>query len=174
MKALFPSVVIALSLLLTACGTGQDDAAKQMAAADSISNAAMLDLSEHHLPLMLAMPAGTPEPTLLWKDQIGTLSVRAGDHFAIEISEAPADQERLKADLDRDLLKRNIILDENAELLIYRSEFPDDTALVFHHFERWITADGRSFRVEDAKDGTVFTLEDIKRMAASVHAKKSV
>ncbi len=171
MKAFFPSVVVALSVLLTACGAGQADAEKQMAAADSAKAAAMVDLSDHHLPLMLDMPAGTPEPTLLWKDEIGKLSVRAGDHFAIEISEAPGDLERLKADLDRDLLKRNIILEETPELLIYRSEFPDDTTLVFHHFERWITADGRSFRVEDAKDGTVFTLADIQRMAATVQAK---
>lgn len=174
MKALFPSVVVALSLLFTACGNGQADAEKQAAATDSARAAVMVDLSEHHLPLMLEMPTGTPEPTLLWKDEIGKLSVRAGDHFAIEISEAPGDLERLKADLDRDLLKRNTILEETPELLIYRSEFPDDTALVFHHFERWVTADGRSFRIEDAKDGTVFTLEDVKRMAAAVHAKKPV
>ena len=173
MKALFPSVVVALSLLLTACGNGQADAEKQMAAADSAQTAAMVDLSDHHLPLMLDMPTGSSEPTLLWKDEIGKLSVRAGDHFAIEVSEAPGDLERLKADLDRDLLKRNTILEETPELLIYKSEFPDDTVLIFHHFEYWITADGRSFRVEDAKDGTVFTLQDIQRMAASVQAKKS-
>ena len=172
MKALFPSVVVALSLLLTACSTGPTDAEKQMAAADSARAAALVDLSVHHLPLVLDMPPGTPDPVLVWKDQIGTLAVRAGDHFAMDISEAPADPDRLKADLDRDLLKRNTILEETPELLIYKSEFPDDTALVFHHFERWITVDGRSFRVGDAKDGTAFTLEDIRKMAGSIHAKK--
>lgn len=174
MKALFPSTVIALALLLNACGNGEADAAKQLAQADSARTAAMVDLSVHHLPLMLDMPAGSPDPVLVWKEQIGTLAVRAGEHFALDISEAPADQERLKADLERDLLKRNTILEETPELLIYRSEFPDDTTLVFHHFERWITVDGRTLRVEDAKDGTAFTLEDVHRMASAVHGKKPV
>jgi hypothetical protein len=158
---------------LSACGDGKSDAAKQMAAAaDSARMASQVDLSEYHLPLMLEMPVGMPQPTLLWKDEIGKLAVRAGDRFAIEVSETPADRDRLKADLERDLLKRNTIVEETPELLIYRSEFPDDTALVFHHFERWVTADGRSFRVEDTKDGTVFSLEDIRRMASAVHTKK--
>src|SRR5690606_38940654 len=137
MKLLFPTSLIAAALLLAGCGDGKSDAAKQMAAAaDSARLAAMVDLSAHHLPLVLQMPPGSPAPTLLWKDEIGKLEVRAGERFALAIAEIPPDLERLKADLARDLLKRNTIVEETPELLIYRSEFPDDTTLVFHHFER--------------------------------------
>ena len=173
MKLLFPASLIAAALLLAGCGDGKSEAAKQMAAAaDSARLAAMVDLSAHHLPLVLQMPPGSPAPTLLWKDEIGKLEVRAGERFALAIAEIPPDLERLKADLARDLLKRNTIVEETPELLIYRSEFPDDTTLVFHHFERSITGNGRFFRVEDAKDGTAFTLEEVRRMAAAVRLKE--
>ncbi|MBK9058447.1 MAG: hypothetical protein IPL81_00720 [Flavobacteriales bacterium] len=172
MKALFPSAVLGTALLMNACGDGKSDAAKQMAAAaDSARAAATVDLAEYHMPLVLEMPTGAPVPTLVWKDEIGKLAVRAGDHFAIEISEAPADMERLKADLDRDLLKKNTIVEEKPELIIYRSEFPDDTALVFYHFDPSVTADGPIFHIEDADDGTPFTLEDVNKMATAVHVK---
>ena len=157
---------------MSACGDGKSDAAKLMtAAADSARAAAFVDLGEYHMPLMLEMPTGAPAPTLVWKDAAGKLAVNAGDHFAIEISEAPADMERVKADLDRDLLKKNTILQETPELLIYKSEFPDDTTLVFYHFDRWVAADGRSFHVEDADDGSSYTLEDVNKMAAAVQVK---
>ena len=173
MKLLLPSAAGALALALAACGDGKADAAKKMAAAaDSTRMAAMVDLSAHHMPLMLEMPDGLPGPALLWKDEIGKLSVRAGDRFALDIHEAPADLGRLKADLDRDLLKRNTIVEETPDLLIYRSEFPDDTALVSFHFNRSITVGDRTFQVEDAPDdGAFFTLDQIKRMAAAVRPK---
>ncbi len=175
MKAFFPSAILGAALLMSACGDGKSDAAKLMtAAADSARAAAFVDLAEYHMPLMLEMPTGAPEPTLVWKDAAGKLAVNPGDHFAIEISEAPADMERVKADLDRDLLKKNTILQETPELLIYKSEFPDDTTLVFHHFDRSITADGRTFHVEDAADGGPFTLEQVNKMAAAITVKSPV
>lgn len=172
MKAFFPSAVLAAALMMSACGDGRSDAAKQMAsAADSVRLAASVDLSEHHLPLILQMPTDAPPPTMVWKDEIGKLEVRAGDHFALEISEGPADMSRLKADLDRDLLKKNMIVEESPELLIYRSEFPDDTTLVFYHFNRSISADGRFFLIQDTDDGNGYTLDDIRQMAATVQVK---
>lgn len=157
---------------MSACGDGGSDVAKQMAAAaDSARIAASVDLGEYQMPLVLEMPTGAPAPTLMWKDEIGKLSIRAGDHFAIEISEGSADMDRLKADLDRDLLKKNTIVQETPELIIYRSEFPDDTTLVFHHFDRSVTSDGRTFHVEDADDGGAYTLENVEKMAAAIHLK---
>ena len=133
-----------------------------------------VDLAEHHLPLVVHMPAGLPPPTLLWKDEVGKLEVRAGDHFAMEISEGPVDMGRLKADLDRDLLKKNTVMEETPELLIYRAEFPDDTTLVFFHFQRSIAVNGRSFLIEDLSDGGAFTNEDVHKMATAVVAKSPV
>lgn len=172
MNAFFPSAILGLACVMSACGDGKSEAAELMAAAaDSAHAAAFVDLAPYHMPLVLEMPTGAPATTMVWKDATGKLAVRAGDHFAIEISEAPADPGRVKADLERDLLKRNTIIRETPRLLIYRSEFPDDTMLVFHHFDRWLTTDGRSFHVEDVDDGIAYTLEEVDRMAAAAHVK---
>ncbi|MCC6840921.1 MAG: hypothetical protein IT230_12260 [Flavobacteriales bacterium] len=173
MKSLIVPPVVAFTLLMSSCGDGKADAVKQMAAvADSIKAASTIKLAEHHLPLSVQVPVGLPAATVLWKDEVGKLSVRAGDHFALEIYEAPADMDRLKADLDRDLLKKNTILEDKPELLIYRSEFPDDSTLVFHHFNRSIAVGDRTFQVEDLREGEPFSLQDIRRMAAAVQGEK--
>lgn len=173
MKRFLSFASVAAVLLISSCGDGKADAAKKIAAvADSIKAANTIDLAEHHLPLTVQVPVGLPAATVLWKDEVGKLSVKAGDRFDLEIYEAPPDMDRLKADLDRDLLKKNTILEEKPDLLIYRSEFPDDSTLVFHHFHQLIQAGGRSFIVEDGGEGTAYTLEEVKRMAKAVHAKE--
>lgn len=169
MNAMIPATCVAMGLLFTACGDGRADAVKKMAAVeDSIKAASRIDLGAYHLPLAVQLPAGLPAPSVLWKDEVGKLEVRSGDHFGLQLFEAPPDMDRIKADLDRDLLKKNTLLEDTPELLIYRSEFPDDTTLVFHHFHRSITVDGRTFQVEDLRGGAPFSPEDIRRMAYAV------
>lgn len=173
MKATFPSAVIAAALLMSACGDGKSDAAKEMAAvADSIKAASTVDLGQYHMPLLLEMPQGSPTPSIVWKDVSGKLEVRAGDKFGLTIMEDPGDMQRLKGDLDRDLLKKNIILQETPDELVYRSEFPDDSTLVFVHFQRVLKASGRTFVVQDMDNGTAFTRADVDRMAGSISPKQ--
>lgn len=174
MRTLLPSLLLAGILFGTACGTGTSDAAMDAANAD-LPQVVFTDLDGHHMPLLVETPADGPEPTLLWKDEIGKLLVRCGDRLAVEIYEAPADMGRIKADLDRDLLRRNTIVEEGPDLLVYRSEFPDDTTLVFHHFNRSITVGDRVFQVEDAQeDGTAYTLEEVRNMALMVRPKPAI
>ncbi|MCO5275504.1 MAG: hypothetical protein M9900_11375 [Flavobacteriales bacterium] len=173
MKYFIPAAVLAGAILLNACGDGKADAAKQIAAvADSIKAANTIDLAEHHLPLTVEVPVGLPTATVLWKDEVGKLTVTAGDQFALEIFEGPSGLGGLKADLDRDLLKKNTVVEESPDLIIYRSEFPDDTALVFHHFSQTITVGDRTFQVSDLETGTSYSLEAIRRMAASVRVRQ--
>ena len=100
---------------------------------------------EHGLPLLLTAPdkelTGGADPSIIWKDETGTLAVGAGEHFGLEIREEPADIPRLKATLDRDLLRRNTVVREEPDLLVWRSEFPDDPSLVFIHFYRVLKTD---------------------------------
>ena len=173
MKAFVSFSLVAATLFLGSCGDGQRDAARELAAvADSIKAASTVDLAEFHLPLVLVLPEGLPPATKTWKDELGELSISAGDHFNVDISEGPADRDRLKGDLERDLLRKNTIVEETPELLIYRSEFPDDSTLVFFHFSRSITSDGRTFTTADGEVGTAYSLEDVKRMAGSIGPKQ--
>ena len=176
MKTVLPFVLGVA--LLSACGDGKADAAKQMAAqADSAkaTAAASVDLAQFDLPLTLTPPdkqlTDGADPTVLWKDEIGKLEVKAGEHFGLTIVEEPGDIARLKADLDRDLLKKNTVLKETPELLVYKSEFPDDPSLVFIHFYQVVKAGDRAFVVEDVQAGMRFTEQDVERMTAAVGPK---
>ncbi|MEO8733693.1 MAG: hypothetical protein ABI373_05140, partial [Flavobacteriales bacterium] len=173
MKAIFPSAVIAAALLMSACGDGKSDAAKEIAAVtDSVKTASTVDLDQYHMPLLLEAPPEGPTPSILWKDVSGKLEIRAGDKFGLTIMEDPGDMQRLKGDLDRDLLKKNTILQETPDELVYKSEFPDDSTLVFVHFQRVVKAAGRTFVIQDMDNGTAFTKADVDRMAASITPKQ--
>lgn len=169
-------ILIFLGGLLAGCGGGAEQATDAAAPVDSAHMAAppSIDLAAQGLPLLLTPPdrqfSEGQEPTIVWKDETGTLEVRAGDHFGLMIREEPADLPRLKAALDRDLLKRNTILRETPGLLLYKSEFPDDQSLVFMHFCQVVTAGDRTFIVQDI-DGQTFNQQDIERMMAAVSPK---
>ena len=176
MKHLFLTASV---LVMCACGDGKADAVEHaQATADSLAASAhanVIDLAQYDLPLVVNMPdaqtLGGAEPSVVWKDETGKLEVRAGDHFGLWITEEPGDPARWKADLDRDLLKKNTVLSERPDLLIYKSEFPDDASLVFIHFYRIIQADGRSFVVQDM-DGPRFNEQDVDRMSGALSPRR--
>ena len=165
-------LIWALPLLgLAACGDGKADAAKQLAEQRDTTAPLAIDLSAHDVPLLLTPPdkqlTGGADPKITWKEQAGVLEVRAGDHFGLQITEEAGDLARLKADLDRDLLKKNTVISETPELLIYRSEFPDDPSLVFIHFYQVLNTRGRTFVAQDVQD-LRFNEQDVQRMATSL------
>lgn len=167
----------AILLLALACGDGKQEAAQQAAAADSAATAAsarVLDLSANDMPLEIALPdaqlLGTDQDSIAWKEESGKLEVRAGEHFGISISEEPADIERLRGDLERDLLRKNTVLSSTPDRIIYKSEFPDDPGLVFIHFYLIVPAQGRTFIVQDL-DAQRFNELDVTRMLDAVRAK---
>lgn len=171
MKTLVVGALCGAVLLLAACGDGRHEAHRQMdAVADSLRAARTIDLAVHFIPLLVELPEESGSPEVQWKDEVGRLEVRAGAGFALRIHEAPADMGRVKADLGRDLLRRNTIIVDEGDLLVYRSEFPDDTMLVYHHFIRSVEAAGRTFQVEDVRSERPFTLEEITRMSKAVRA----
>ncbi|MBL8001060.1 MAG: hypothetical protein JNL05_03780 [Flavobacteriales bacterium] len=171
-------VLLALvgSAILLGCGGGSGSG--ETGGEDSTAVAAptnTLDLAAHDLPLVLNLPdkqlLGGAEAQVVWKDQVGLLEVRAGEHFGLTIIEEPGDIARKKADLDRDLLRKNTILKETPELLVYRSEFPDDPSLVYIRFHQLVRAGDRSFVVEDIPE-LKFNEQDVERMTAAVAPKQ--
>ncbi len=171
----FTIPVFALALL-TACGGGAEQASDATQATDSSAAAAIppIDLATYGLPLLLTpldkQFTDGQEPAIVWKDETGTLEVKAGNHFGLVITEEPGDIPRLKAALDRDLLQKNTLLSETPEGLTYRSEFPDDPTLVFMHFYQVVKAGDRTFVVQDL-EGQAFNQQDIDRMMAAISPK---
>lgn len=167
-KLLFSAAVV----LLAACGDGKADAVKKMAEADSSAQATTMDLAGHGFPLVVDVP--DPKDTdgatavVVFNENSGKLEVRAGQRFAFTVVEDAADLERVKGDLERDLLKRNTVVRETPDELIYKSEFPDDPALTYLHFLKVVPAGGRTFIVEDLQDGVKLTEQDVERMVRAV------
>jgi len=178
-----PCIMVMALFALASCGDGKSDAAKQLAAQadrEAVVNArdTIIDLAKYDLPLQLTVPdkqlTGGAEPEIVWKEETGRLEIKAGDHFAITITEETADIPRLKADLDRDLLKKNTVIKETPDLLEYKSEFPDDPSLMYIHFHRAINAGQRSFVVQDADNGVRFNQQDVERMIGAVAVEQLV
>ncbi len=176
-RALLPAFT---ALFLYSCGGGST-ATTDPTSADSTATPAapvsgqQVDLAAHDLPLLLTAPdaqlTGGMAPEVVWKDQTGLLEVRAGEHFGLTIIEEPGDIARKKADLDRDLLRKNTILKETPDLLVYRSEFPDDPSLVYIHFHQVVKAGDRSFVVEDIAE-LRFNEQDVERMVVAITPKQ--
>lgn len=163
---------IASLVLFAACG-GSEGSATDTPPADSaaaeITSPNALDLSQFDMPLLVNVPeSGTP-PVAIMNEEMGRVEVRAGDHFGIAITEMQPDFARLKADLERDMLLKNTIVQETPELLLYRSEYPDGAG-TFMHFMQLVMQGGRTFVVEDLPDGR-FNESDAKAMMTAVTAK---
>lgn len=165
--------------LLASCGDGKADAARKMAEAKALADAEamavepyLLDLQGFDMPLSVSLPdVQTPDADSTygkadWNEEFGQLRVKAGDHFGLTITEDEGNIARLKGDLERDMLRKHTVLEESPELLIYRSEYPDED-LVFIHFYQVIRANGRTFIVEDMADGR-YNEADVARMAKAV------
>ncbi|MBK9146783.1 MAG: hypothetical protein IPM12_03065 [Flavobacteriales bacterium] len=162
-----------LAVLLAACGAPP---AEDQGAALIPPASLALDLSGFDVPFSLelgdAATLGVDSPTVRWNEEFGHLSVQAGDRFSILITEEPGDLARMKADLDRDQLRTNSIVEEQPDRIIWRSAFPDED-IVFVHFYRIVEADGRTFIVQDDDRGR-FSEADAARMMGSVRVKQPV
>ena len=143
---------------------------------DSTTTLLSVDLTAQDIPLFVEMgdaaTLGVDAPQVEWNEEMGRVEVRAGDHFGITIREVVADLARLRADLDRDMLQKHTVIEEAPDRIIYRSQFPDE-ALVFVHFLQVVTAQDRSFIIQDDPNGR-FNEADVARMAKAVRTQRAV
>ena len=166
-----------IPLLLAACNgsPGPSENDPEETATDSLELPAgeTFDLAPYDLPLQVIVPdaktAKADSVEIRWEEERGWLKVRRGEHFDLRITEQPGDMARLKADLERDPLRKNTVLVESPGSITYRQEFPADTSLVLVHFLTVVKAAGREFTVESAPNGR-FNEEDVERMVRAVIA----
>jgi hypothetical protein len=162
-------------LLFTACGDGKADAAKAYEDGQNEVKeqpGKVLDLSPFDMPLMVELPTtpvngdqGESEPE--WNEEFGHLRISCGEGFGITITEDAGDIQRLKADLDRDMLRKHTIIGEEDGLVIYRLQFPDEE-IVFVHFYQVVRSGARTFVVE-SMSGRRFNEAEVNRMTKAVH-----
>lgn len=154
----------------SSCSNGQQQKGEQEETSIATEPAKhSIDLSEHDLPLILEI-----DPNMLaadtvaveWNEEFGHLEVTVGPKFSITIIEGEPEMERLKASLNNDPLRTTTIIEEKPDLIIYRSQFPDDD-LVFTHFYQVVRAGDRTFVVESNDQGH-FNEQDVRRMVGAV------
>ena len=154
-------------LVLSACGDDKKEAVEEGTAT---STSWSVDLQPYDLPLTADLgdrsTLGADTVLVEWNEEFGHTTVNAGDRFRLIIREEPGDLARLKADLDRDMLRKNTVIEDGPDRLVYRSQFPDED-LVFIHFTLTLTVGDRSFVVEDDPNGR-FNEMDITRMVGAV------
>jgi len=173
-----PSPFLLAFVLLASCGDGKKEAADQLATSDStkVATGTVIDLASFDVPFQVELgdltTLGIDTPEVRWNEEFGHLEVNAGEHFGLIITEEPADIARLKADLDRDMLRKHTVIEETPEKLVYRSQFPDED-LVFIHMYQVVRAGEREFVLEDRAQGR-FNEADIARMCAAVRAQRPV
>lgn len=158
-------------VMLSACGH-EAGSEGDPPPADSLSQVAQaIDLSNYDLPLQVILPnaqaSGGAKAVVGWNEEEGWFGVKVGEHFSLHITEGPGDLPRLKRDLENDLVRKHALLIDKPDLVVYRSEFPDDPTLVQLHFYQVIMAGDRSFVVESDPEGR-FDQTDVERMSEAV------
>jgi len=140
------------------------------------ATATVLDLAPYDTPLLVDLgdlaTLGVDSPTVKWNEELGQLEVWAGEHFGLLITEEPGDLARLKADLDRDMLRKHTVVEQTPERFVYRSEFPDDAG-TYLHFYLTVHVGERSFVVTDMEQHQ-YNEADVRRMVNAVKAKPAV
>lgn len=163
-----------IALLLIGCADPVEEVAtEEVGSSATAEDVNMIDLGSEGLPFSVVIPKAMGDAEVFWNEEFGYVEVRAGDRFGLTISEYPADIERKKADLHRDLLQTHEILSDDDQGLIYRSSFPDNDKLVFHHMYIVLEHEGRTFIVEDRAAGQ-FNLKDIELMANSLQLVEAI
>lgn len=169
-------LLLTLPFLLASCGADNSGTTQEQVAADStvVVPGTVVDLAAFDVPLVVDLgdlaTLGVDTPEVRWNEEFGHLEVNAGEHFGLTITEEPADLARLKADLDRDMLRKHTVMEETPEKLVYRSQFPDED-LVFIHFYQVLRVGDRAFVIEDRAEGR-FNEADIARMGMAVHVNQ--
>lgn len=162
---------------LYACGGGNNEAEPSTTAdTTAVAPGIEVDLTAFDVPLRVELgdlaTLGIDSPQTRWNEEFGHIEVNAGEHFGLIITEEEPDIARLKADLDRDMLRKHTVIEETPEKLVYRSQFPDED-LVFVHFYQVVRAGDRTFIVEDRAEGR-FNEADIARMGSAVKAVQPI
>lgn len=175
MRSLLPFALLAV---LTSCGGQHENSAAVTVDTTAVVAAVaptVLDLSAFDTPLLVELgdmaTLGVDSPAVKWNEEFGRLEVNAGDHFGLLITEEPGDLARLKADLDRDMLRKHTVIEEGPDKLVYRSEFPDDAG-TFIHFYRVMQVGDRQFVITDAEERR-FNEADVARMVGSIKVRSA-
>lgn len=134
------------------------------------------DLTAYEIPATILIPDSTHGPFRAELLDNGFLRLQVGDKFHVEIREGN-DMEYVREDLNDTAVFRHDIIDDKANLIIYKSALPTDQVTqekVFYHFYGITNIDGFEYEVKDVEKGIPYSLAQIERMVASFKSIKAI
>lgn len=130
-----------------------------------------LDLTQYGIEASIFVPDTTKLPASLEAKDYGELNIHLGDKYHFSFIEG-GDMNLKKSDLESDLLFVSTILEENPNMIIYKSDLPDGS-VTYHHFYAIINVNGIDFEVSDMNMGESLSEENIRRMVDILNTLKS-
>jgi hypothetical protein len=166
---------LSFAFLMLACGDGPKEVAIEAEPQEEKVQKHSIDLSAHDVPLMVEVDSNmlvNDTVAVEWNEEFGRLEVTIGPKFSITVMEGEPEMDRLKSSLQNDPLRTSTILEETPELIIYRSQFPDD-ALTFVHFYKTMRVGDRAFIIESNDQGR-FNEQDVRTMIEAVVPRQQI
>lgn len=126
------------------------------------------------MPVALMVPDTSAQAfDARWNDAMGTIELRVGKSFQVQVSEF-SDLEMAKADLQNAEPYVNTILQEEGNLILYKSVIPDSGIEPAHHFYAVVSVDGIDYAVSDIVDGNSFSKEAAEYMLKAALSLKAL
>lgn len=172
--------ILASLLLMSITSCGDDKEAVENVQFEAKNNASKLkgfeslNLSEWGYNLSVKVPSadmsGAAEVVLTER---GTIEIKVGSSFGIEIMYGEGDLELLKMDLKEDLVFSHEIIKEEENALIYSQDIPEAGVKTQNHFFYKATVGNDIFEVRELLDGN-YSKGMIEKMLAAAKTLKAV
>lgn len=162
----------------TACGSGENngegDVTPEQIEAPKLKGYEELDLSSYGFSLSVMVPnaEANGEPDVVLTER-GSLEIKVGTAFGLEIMYGEGDIELLKMDLKEDLVFSHEIIKEEENALIYSQDIPDAGVKTQNHFFYKAQVGSEIFEVRELLDGE-FGKGMIEEMLAAAKTIKAV
>ena len=138
MKKLFPISVIAFSLLMIACNqttqNSADSANEATEQAADTEGMKSVDLSEYDIDANISLPDESKGEVDILATDWGSVEIRVGNRFGIEIVPYGMTVEEKKAEIEGDLVYQTNFIEESESLIVYERNIKDSEIEKEYHF----------------------------------------
>jgi hypothetical protein len=177
MKTINKFILLSLITGITACSSQEEKTETEAADTTIVAEDATIalegmeeqSLSEYELPGSIYLPM-TQKPEIIATDW-GSLEIRIGDNFGIEILPSGLSVEEHREELSKDLVYTIEYLKETERLVSYQKSIKDSDIKPEHHFFMNIEANGELYELKSLAEGS-FSKGSIDKMIKAANSFK--
>jgi hypothetical protein len=177
MKTLNKFILLGLITSIVACGGPEDNNKPESSNESSVVEENQTDtegmevqsLNEFELPGSILLPM-TQKPDII-KTDWGSIEIRIGDNFGIEIMPSGLSVAEHKEELAKDLVYSVEYLEETNTLLSYKKAIKDSDIKSEHHFFMNMESDGELYEIKSLAEGSFSKINIDKMIKAATSLK---